>query len=373
MYISEIIKRNNNNIDAVRIMASLLVVWCHSFALSGGKGDFISKLLPQTAAGEFGVSIFFFFSGLLVTNSLLTNKDPLRFVVSRFFRIVPAYLIVVIISAFIIGPIFTTLTCYDYLTCRETWIYFFHNAYFDTKFVLPGLWTTLPDPFMNGSLWSLPIEIGCYITVLVIFILCSRFHINKLIPLLGCLLCSLMPHTFFTEMLGIGYSNISGLFLFCFTVGAFFSVYKDKVSVDRFVIVALIMSNMFLWRYANIIRFFFPVSVSIILLYIATIPPLVTKKLRHDISYGMYIWHWPLMQMIVSITDCRNPYCLFGIALPISIIVSYISCRVIEEPCISYGKRFAGVLQTKLHDMHFGGTIVLLVLFISIVIAKFFL
>ena len=113
MTVSEILKRENNNIDLVRLFAALLVAWVHSAALFGS--EILGPPIPvHMGAGGLGVAIFFFLSGLLVANSLLSRKKPVAFVWARFMRIYPAFFVMLLVAVFVIGPAFTTLSTGEY-------------------------------------------------------------------------------------------------------------------------------------------------------------------------------------------------------------------------------------------------------------------
>ena len=69
-----------------------------------------------------------------------------------------------------IGPLFTTLPLSDYLTDAETWIYLVRASLLVTiAGQLPGVFedNVYPDA-VNGSLWTLPLEAGCYVMVAVL-------------------------------------------------------------------------------------------------------------------------------------------------------------------------------------------------------------
>ena len=174
MTVSEILKRENNNIDLVRLLAALLVAYVHVFALFDK--PFLSVPLPVGwGAGGLGVAIFFFLSGLLVTNSLLSKKNPKAFAWARFMRIDPAFFVMLLVSVFVVGPIFTTLSVGDYFCSSETWQFLGRNARLDIQYVLPGLWQERLCESVNGSAWTIPLDVGCYIALLFSFALCRYF------------------------------------------------------------------------------------------------------------------------------------------------------------------------------------------------------
>ncbi|MEH4266789.1 acyltransferase family protein [Klebsiella aerogenes] len=108
--VSNIIEKGNNNLDIIRLFAALSVVTYHSFAINPEWGlyDPTKSLFGHTSTGGVAVKIFFFISGLLVTNSLLTKKSSIEFIVSRALRIFPGLIFVTSTSALLIGLVISS-------------------------------------------------------------------------------------------------------------------------------------------------------------------------------------------------------------------------------------------------------------------------
>ena len=63
-------------------------------------------------------------------------------------------------------------------------------------------------------------------------------------------------------------------------------------------------------------------------------PEFVNKKIRgNDISYGIYIWHMPIVNQMLY-ADLSASYWYVAIAVIASIFVAYISWRYIEKPAL---------------------------------------
>lgn len=368
MRLSDILKRENNNIDLIRLFAALLVVWHHANVFGGGTGP---HFLPHSLdAGGVGVATFFFFSGMLVTNSLLTRRRVVPFALSRFFRIFPAYAVVILLSVFLIGPVFTSLGIHDYFKSSQTWDYLLKNLCFVPRYDLPGVFEGHVNAAVNGSIWSLPTEIGCYMLLLVSYLVVSRFKVNLWIPIAFWLLVALVPTETLLQTMGVQYVLYDRVCLFCFVIGSIMAVYQEKIRIDVSIVGGLLLLSLITWRYENVCPFVFMVMLPILLLFVTSIKPLDRFKPRHDISYGVYLWHWPVMQMI---------FCLFGgrlglvplmlISTAITIAVSFASCVWVETPMIGLGRRLSRAYTGKNPKIGNGLLVIGFVLF-SIVIRK---
>lgn len=96
-------QHRQNNFDFVRLMAASFVLFSHMYALTG-KAE--PELATDHSLGNIGLLIFFSISGYLVTLSWLSDPNPWRFLARRGLRIWPALAVIVMISAFVIAPVF---------------------------------------------------------------------------------------------------------------------------------------------------------------------------------------------------------------------------------------------------------------------------
>ena len=223
MYISDILKRENNNIDLLRLFTAFMVMWSHGPALFQDEERFLNQahIIPQltpigVGLGYLGVAIFFFLSGLLVTNSLLTKQKEMPWVWARVMRIMPAFLVTVFMAVFVIGPLFTTLPIADYFSSKQTWRFFYRNAFLNIEYMLPGLWEDRVYGGFNGSAWSIPFEVGCYIFLLFSFVLCRRMKVSHWVFVAVALVAAFLPKELLPAALGKGYTIIErGYILLC--------------------------------------------------------------------------------------------------------------------------------------------------------------
>lgn len=151
-----------NNFDAIRITAALAVLVSHQFALAGLPEPSFFHLLSW---GGGAVLVFFVISGYLVTMSWYRDPSVWRFAARRALRIWPALTVVVLVTAYLLGALVTTLPLIDYWTHRATFDYL-SALRMRIDFVLPGVFEHNPYPQgVNGSLWTIPLEVRCYVVL----------------------------------------------------------------------------------------------------------------------------------------------------------------------------------------------------------------
>ena len=108
--------------------------------------------------------MFFAMSGFLIAKSWSDLPRLVPFAVKRALRILPALVVAVSVTVFVIGPLFTTLPLTSYFSDPVTWLYLVRCSLLITFFgTLPGVFEDNPYPdAVNGSLWTLPVEACCY-------------------------------------------------------------------------------------------------------------------------------------------------------------------------------------------------------------------
>ncbi len=151
--------KHDNGFDALRLFAALLVIFGHAFRLTGEEGT----AFAYSGLATTGVKIFFVISGYLVAASWLRDPHLGRFLQRRFLRIMPGLAAVVVLTAFVFGPVLTSLPLGVYFADPRTWFYLTNIAFYPAD-QLPGVFTANAAPNeVNGSLWSLPAEISMYL------------------------------------------------------------------------------------------------------------------------------------------------------------------------------------------------------------------
>jgi len=339
MKLKNLLVRDANNLDIFRFIAACMVIYGHAYTLTPepGKQDWIQSLLGFEHSGSLAVKIFFFISGLVVTNSLITKRDPISFAVARFFRIWPALIAVVIISALIVGPIFTSLSLRDYFGSKETFSYIYSNISLKIVYVLPGVFDSLPyKQAINGSLWTLPYEAAAYIALLSAYLI-GLFE-NKWIAtvvLLVILVDSMAGNAVLITWLphSLAYTMLAP----CFAFGALLALHKDVIQINLGSALGG-WAIYYVFRFSSLTHYFLYSAVFLTILYLSSIKSIVSIKIKSDISYGIYLWGFLVQQILAYYFHDRGVRFNQVAAMVISIIIAAISWRYLESKCIRYGQ-----------------------------------
>lgn len=309
----------NNALGFIRFVLAAAVIVSHAFPLSGhGEDPVLAWSGGQQNLGGFAVIAFFAISGYLITKSG-TRNDILQFAWARILRIFPAFLAVIAVSAFVIGPVAWLIMgrgLRSYLTAGQggpltyitnNWTLTIHQWGISDIFsatpyghVVNGL------SVFNGSLWTLTYEWTCYVIIgaFVLFGVLKRFRV--VVPiltlvLLGMQIARLAGAGFTAVVPWLGDQYIVSLGLI-FMVGATFALYADRVVLDSRLALFCAAVSVF-----TAIRGGFEVvgypAFAYLLFWLASRLPAFLKRLgsTNDYSYGIYIWGFVVQQILAGL------------------------------------------------------------------------
>lgn len=336
-FVGEVIKRDNNNLDLIRLLASILVIVYHSFALNPQWGitDPVKNSFGYVTTGGLAVKVFFFISGLLVTNSLLSRKSIFQFITSRSLRVFPGLAFVVTITAFIIGPIFTTLPISEYLKSNQVVFYVLKNIILETQYFLPGVFEK-NNHGVNGSLWTIHYEVLAYITLGSLYLI-GLGKVRWLSSLLCLIIITepLMPY----KGLLFASSDNNAIYLLApsFALGAFLAINKNNYKTNIYIPFILFISQ-FIFNSEVISSLLMCLSTCLFMLHISSMKTVIRLNLKHDISYGVYLWGFPVQQ-IISQNFTTPPIVNIATSVLFTITIAFASWFFVEKPSLKLAKK----------------------------------
>ena len=312
----------NDNLNAIRLCLAMLVLFSHSFVLLG---------LPQPQVlgwdlGSHAVHAFFAVSGYLIVGSYMRRPNIVQFAINRTLRILPALLV-----AYVFGRVL---------------------------FEWYGQYSANPFPFKrNNSLWTIPWEITCYAVCASAGAigLLHRDRYNVIFAFIWIMAFANLG----SEL--EDYALILPMLL-SFLTGGFIAVYENDINmplaagISILVLVGLLVDG---WLgmlpralyfvpdlsqsdVATIQRWPVVVSIAFCVVYLGkyAAPRFV---MRDDYSYGVYLFAWPIQQVVVATSLSRglalNPYRLSVAAALLTFCIAALSWHLIEKPALGLKKR----------------------------------
>jgi peptidoglycan/LPS O-acetylase OafA/YrhL len=336
----------DNSFDEMRLILAFVVMLSHIATLTSNlKISFLSDYFDT----EFAVKGFFAISGYLVTNSYLRTKNLALYAKKRFLRIYPAYC-GVLIYCIIIGVCINGASFSEFMLKLETFYYIVANMFF-LNFLqsdLPGVFLNNNFQALNGSLWTLKVEVMFYCFVPILCMLQMKYGT---FPVCGALcLIGVVWFYYFTEVYNgrMGYS-LSQQFpgqLPYFVLGSLLgSLQYTKVFLKIVIIIFFI--------YYFLIRYYIPNPQREILHMLFV--PLVAISLAKsslfnlgigrygDFSYGVYLYHFPTIQLLEHFQFYDNyPYESVCLTIIITMCLSILSWYIIERCFIARGTNKSG-------------------------------
>ena len=342
MKIADCLKDRNNNFTLMRFLAACAVLYGHSYALSlGVKGaeDPISHILINIwgeSLPSLAVDLFFVTSGFLVCASYIQRESLIAFIEARVLRIFPALVIAVLFCICIVGAFATTDSLSNYFLSPSTWSFFKHNTSLITgiQFDLPNVFINNPYPVsVNGSLWTLPIEIRMYFWVALLGSL-SQLKDEKTFNAIFIVLCLMYAQTSNNNFFIEGTPRHAQLALE-FLLGAFFYINRCKISLG-FVGATTLYILVYLTTEYEVSVFLKATCFAYLVLLLALHPKLRLPSIDRygDISYGLYIYAFPVQQSIAYYIPQVKPLNMLILSTFITVFLAILSWHLIEKPTL---------------------------------------
>ncbi len=333
---------HHNNFDFLRWLAASMVLYSHEYAVLGRGGEEpMARLTAGFATfGTLGVDIFFAISGCLVTASLVRRGNLAYFVASRALRIVPGLVVALVVSALLIGALATTLPLADYFRDVSTWRYISRGiALHDLQWTLPGVFASAPAAgVVNGSLWSLWPEVQMYAIVALLGAVAWVCRApRRTVLLAGMALVAAIallhhPDRAGQHLEGPALARLAVVFAFGAIVGLW--GWRARVGWTLFVLAAL---GALLLRHSQAFVALFDLAVVLGVLGIAYAP---LGRLRNfgrfgDWSYGMYVYAFPVQQLVALYAPALGLPAHFAIAYATTLALGALSWHLVEAPALS--------------------------------------
>lgn len=343
-----------NNFDLLRICAAIAVLFGHSYWIQPAENpeEPILRFTELEYSGSLAVFAFFLISGILVSASFERQKSLERFMILRLTRIYPALVFCIIATTYVVYPAFSEVSFLNALFSQSSMTYLLTNIglFFKTQWDLPGLFEMNPvKGFVNGSLWTLPLELKCYMLVVAAG-LCScftsKYRFVAFCTLIGVAFSYLVIHgsniAFFESLTlrPIGYS-FHPLVFFC--AGMILYVFRNNISVNWAVGIALSLAYLAM-KTTPLGSVLFYLAFVYVLLLIAVEPALLRFRPKHDYSYGVYLWGFLVQQVVASHYPHMNNLISLTISVPVTVGVAAISWHLVEKPSLYSVKK---LLQIK--------------------------
>jgi peptidoglycan/LPS O-acetylase OafA/YrhL len=325
---------DENCFDFLRIIFCAIIILSHLYELSQcEKLKFLSFFYE---IGILGLQAFFIISGFLVAKSYRRTSTLKKYFVKRIKRLFPAYLFLLLVT--VVGiSFFSKLSFFDYFTNIDVYKYLAWNAIF-LNFMhpcLPGIFENNLLCSINGALWTLKVEESFYIVLPLIFYLIKKAKKVSTILLIiyfsSLLYWYVMDDVFNKPLLA---KQMPGYLAF-FSVGIFLNLNLDYVlKYSKRLFVIAIISLLFTYFFRFQINILYPAAFGLLIIIIAYNISFLNNFGKYgDFTYGLYIYHFPIIQIFrqYNLFEKYNPIIMAIVVILITLFFAMFSWFFIEK------------------------------------------
>ncbi|PWJ12929.1 acyltransferase family protein [Jannaschia seohaensis] len=351
--------------DYLRIVLAVAVLVWHSYGLTYGREAIDAAMagLAVSIPVALILPMFFALSGFLVTSSLYRANSIKVYLVFRGLRLFPALTVEVLLAVFLLGPIFTSLALGEYFSHRDFFLYFL-NIVGLIRYELPGLFEDNVYPrVVNGSLWTVPYELECYIYLVVLSlmgvfrsryaVLAAFVAVTLLVVLMGftsgrgvvialkdLLIGSPEVEPNLQQATGARV-EIPRILVLCFLAGALLYAWRDRVPFHPGLAAAALVASAALLASPQL-YFYAPLPVAYLTVWLGLNDlPRATLLRKGDYSYGIYLYAFPLQQVVSASGWAEGAFLLHAaLSLAMVSIFAAFSWHVVEKPCLRLKTHF---------------------------------
>lgn len=320
-----------NGLNLIRLLfATSVIVW-HAFPQSNRDVD--SGALRQLMENG-PVDGFFAISGFLIAGSWMRRPKIAPFLTARVLRIFPGFLVCLVVTAGILAPVGLLLSGEglpsNYLSGGIGYVV--KNASLNMlQYDIAGTPTDVPYPHVwDGSLWTLRWEFLCYLGILAIGIIgvlrrqwiVVAIYMGAVLALIGVVYGPLDGDTI------TDFTRLSVMFL----AGTLVYLFQTRLPgrlIWSLPAAAIVGASLFMHGYQIVAAPF----LAYLLINIGGHITSPRLRFKNDISYGIYIYGWPVAQILAGVGMTDGPIVLFMLAtIAITIPLAAASWFVVEKP-----------------------------------------
>jgi peptidoglycan/LPS O-acetylase OafA/YrhL len=320
-----------NNFNLIRLILALLVILGHSPELVDGNRnrELLTRLFGSVSFGELAVDGFFLLSGYLIMQSWDAQPQGWQFLKKRLLRIYPGFIFASLVCAFAIGPLASNPGAYFAAFQSSA---FLHSVLALNIPDVPAVFEGTHYASINGAMWTISREFVCYLFVLVAGVT-GALRLRHF--------CLILTFVVFIALIALKLAKqpVSDLRLASFFLsGTCYYIYRNHFRLNgafAAVITAIVMVFMFSWRAAELAL----ASIGgYVLIYLAGKRSTFLKGFNRlpDVSYGIYLYGWPIQKLLLWYYPSLTPWTLFAFSAPAAILAGTVSWYLIEKPALRF-------------------------------------
>lgn len=338
-----------NSFHLLRFSLALLVILTHCYTIFSLRTPLNRLTGGQLNEGTLAVDAFLVISGFLIARSAQRGK-ALPFLASRTLRIFPALLCALLFTALVVGPLSYDGPIRDYLT-QETdnplnyiWSWLTLNVRAE-PWNIGGVFMANAARGVNVPLWTIKHEVSLYL--LTALLMAVRLHQKR--PVWLGLYAVFLAMYLMWRICGVQLWTIervdawvlntwnyertlrTGLFFFA---GALLYLYRERIPRSG-AFAAAAAGILVLSRFFGMLGWAHLIVTPCLVYFLATSPRAHGFSRIGDLSYGLYVYSYPVQQLLAEKVPSLPPLGMLGLTLAITVPLAALSWYLIEKPALS--------------------------------------
>lgn len=326
-----------NSLNTIRLLLACTVAITHAGEIAYGH----QPTFGATQLGGMAVDAFFVLSGFLVAASYCRLGSFWRYAWHRFLRVMPAFWLTLVLTAVVVAPALAVLegrsAASVFTGSDPSWRYVMNNALLyigPDDFGVAGLPRgTFTPGVVNGALWTLFYEATCY-GLVAAFGLFGMLHRRPWVVAAVTALAwsSLMVQ----EAAGVELPGALFLrFFVVFLFGTLAYLVRDRLpitGVGALVALGVVVASVAVLQDYRALG---APAFAYLCLWAAVATPWLRRSPRWDLSYGMYVFHWPIQTLLVLAgATALGRIGYTAVALVLAATCAALSWRFVESPAL---------------------------------------
>ncbi len=336
---AQITSNRSNNFNLLRLLFAAMVLLAHAPELADGDGrrELLTRVFGTLSLGEVAVAGFFLLSGCLIVQSWRRTPDLADFLKKRVLRIYPGFIAASLVSALVVGPLGAPAAHYF----SQFSLPHFLKAMLLLRIpATPPVFAGSHYPEVNGSMWTIAIEFRCYLLVAAFGVAGLLRRRGVWLALTGAaLLLSLLPEVvarlhFPGGHVVLGDLNALARLLPFFCVGGCFALFRERIALKPFwalLAAGALVACLFGHKTAS---FGLATFGAYLLFWFAEVQSPLLARFRRlpDISYGVYLYGWPVEKLLLWYFPGSSPWLVFALACIFCAVLGLASWFGVERP-----------------------------------------
>jgi len=350
MTLREALDTRDNALNFVRLVLAGLVIVSHTWPAGGfGKDPHVGDL----TLGSWAVAGFFAISGYLVTGSRM-HLSLGQFAARRVLRIFPGFWVCLLVVAFVFAPVAALVSGAPFDLAAAASFIWSNATTVITQWGIGGELGHAPSPHVwDASLWTLSNEVACY--VVAGLVLCFGWARRDVTRAAVAAFVALTVFNVAGAQIGLlrGRTELVDFprLAVYFAAGSLLWSLRGRVTVNRWAVLGSV-GAVVLFAGLGVVDLVGALPLAYLVLAFGGWCP-TRWGARRDLSYGVYVYAWPVQQSLVLAGVARfGPAVLMAAAVACVVPLAWLSWTLVERPALGLVRHrspVAALAQAGLH------------------------